>query len=103
MNYQKLSDKQKQELLMEMLITLYLRLLLVAMAIPALHHSRPYQWFLQKTKVGKPLSCPQCLTTWTTLVVALTYWAYPVPEAILMSLGSGFMANELDKIHTKIF
>ena len=86
------------------LLNLILQAAVLATAIPPVLNSQPYIWILKKLRLNSPpLTCATCLGFWMSLAAHLlilkTVWMIAIPVALM----TGWLCNEADKIHTKLF
>lgn len=89
---------------MNNLIQALLQTLLVALAVPPLLHSQPYQWIIKRLRLNrKPFNCPECLSMYLMLVLQLTIWGTSPILTCLTALATAWLTNETDKIHQKLF
>lgn len=88
-----------------LLLQTILQAAVLAMAIPPVLNSQPYRWILKRLKLDRaPMTCATCLGFWIALILGFLYW--PMTDPILICLGAamtGWLCEEADKIHTKIF
>jgi len=81
-----------------------LKAAVLAMAIPPVLNSQPYIWILKKLRLNKPpLTCATCLACYMSLAMHLLILQTPWTTAIPLALMTGWLCNEADKIHTKLF
>lgn len=86
------------------LINKLLQALLVAMAAPTLMNSQPFKWTLKTLRLEKkPFNCLTCLPAWVMLLLQVILWKTTLDFAIITALATGWLSNEADKIHTRIF
>ena len=91
----------------------YLNLILISPSMVMLINSKPYQKVLEILSIlttlnlqQKPLTCSLCMTVWTSLTYLMLTQSQngmTILSIILMSLTNGFIADELDKKHQKLF
>jgi len=80
-----------------------LQAVVLAMAIPPVLHSQPYRWIIRKTKLDRPpMTCATCLGFWIALVAGMGMGMNPI-WTFLGAAMTGWLSNEADKIHTKLF
>ena len=89
-----------------LLLEMILQAVVLAMAIPPILHSQPYRWIIRKTKLDRPpMTCATCLGFWIASI--LGFLIFPMPmHPIWTFLGAamtGWLSNEADKIHTRLF
>ncbi len=87
-----------------LLLNLILQAAVLAMAIPPVLNSQPYIWILKKLRLNRqPLTCATCLGFYMSLAMHLlilkTIWMVAIPIALM----TGWLSNEADKIHTRLF
>ena len=87
-----------------LLLNFILKAAVLAMAIPPVLNSQPYTWILKKLRLNRPpLTCATCLGFYINLAMHLlilkTTWTIAIPVALM----TGWLCNEADKIHTKLF
>ena len=87
-----------------LLLNLILQAAVLAMAIPPVLNSQPYIWILKKLRLNSPpATCATCLGFWISLAMHLlilkTTWMVAIPVALM----TGWLSNEADKIHTRLF
>ena len=87
-----------------LLLNYMLKAAVLAMAIPPVLNSQPYIWILKKLGLNSPpLTCATCLGFWMSLLMHLPILHTPWMIAIPVALMTGWLCNEADKIHTKLF
>ena len=86
-----------------LLLNSILQAAVLAMAIPPVLNSLPYTWTLKKLKLDRPpMTCATCLGFWISLAAGLIA-REPLIQTILIASMAGWLTNEADKIHTRLF
>ena len=81
-----------------------LKAAVLAMAIPPVLNSQPYIWILKKLGLNSPpLTCATCTGFWMSLLMHLPILHTPWMIAIPVAAMTGWLSNEADKIHTRLF
>ena len=86
-----------------LLLQMILQAAVLAMAIPPILNSQPYKWTLKKLKLDRPpMTCATCLGFWIALVAGILMQTTPILICLAAPM-TGWLSNEADKIHTKVF
>ena len=87
-----------------LLLNFILQAAVLATAIPPVLNSLPYRWTLKKLKLDRPpMTCATCLGFWISLAMHLLILKTTWTAAIPLALMTGWLCEEADKIHTKVF